>query len=279
LGSLPSGWLLAGGVVQDGVSKVSLTVFDAAGAIISTPAPSLLGGPRHLIERPGGGPLLLYSVTDAAGNPTQMASLLDARAQPVWTANLGGARSVIDALAVYTGDGFLWTSVDNLSTASQVVARIDMTGQVTQTTLSLPETDFFADLVWTGGEARLFWDNYSVRLDKNGTALGPVQQILSGDASQPRAASSGGKVGALLRVGRTEGRLGGFLGSASTGHPELVIVDARGIASAPFAVFQDGNQGPNFAHHLVAVGDRWLAAGVSHDSRLGIRAYLAWIRP
>ena len=279
LGPLPSGWLLAGRVVQDDVSKIQLTVFDAAGVVVSTPSPTLLGTPRHLVARPDGGPLLLYSVSDASGAPTQMASLLDAQGQPVWTVSLGGTRSVIDALAVYTGDGFLWTSVDNLSTSSQVVARIDMTGHVTQATLSLPETDFYADLAWAGQEGHLFWNNYSIRLDKNGKALGPVQQILSVEASQPRLASASGKLGALVRVGRTEGTLGGFLSSSSTGHPELVIVDAQGTASAPFPVFQDGNQGPNFQHHLVPVGDRWLAASVSLDSRLGIRAYLAWIRP
>jgi hypothetical protein len=44
-------------------------------------------------------------------------------------------------------------------------------------------------------------------------------------------------------------------------------------------VFRNGNQGPNFQHHVVTVGDRVLVAARSDDQRLGTSIYLAWIRP
>jgi hypothetical protein len=282
LAAVPDGWILAytTATLSGGDNTIRTILLDATGQAVSTSVPIAGVGIMDLIARPDGGPLLLYGSAAPDGTSAFMAALLDGQGRVQWTSRIADGAQIADTTAVYTGDGFLWVSRNSLVT-DQVVARIDLSGTISTSTLALPQTFVFPSLAWTGTEARLFWNGSWMALDKQGAALGGVRQILlTGQPSQPQSVAIGETTATLLRVGQADRVLGGLYGSGtSTGHPELVIVDAQGGVTGPIAVFQNGNQGPNFMHHLVAVGERWLASALTADARIGFQLYLAWVRP
>lgn len=276
LAAVPGGWMLASNLATaaGGAGLVRITLFDGSGKIVATPAPSIEGVPLGLVGRPDGGPLLLYGVASPTGSSVLMAALLDADGKALWSARIADRTQIADTDAVYTGDGFLWVSRNSLVTA-QLLARIDLKGTVTTTTLELPQTFVFPGLVWNGTRARLFWNSSWIELDKNGGALGEVRALLPETASQPQAAASGGTTAVLLLTGPTNSTAAAPLPT----HPKVVIIGPDGTPQPPVDVFQYGTQTTNFLHRLVSVKNRWLAAALSQDSRLGYRIFLAWIRP
>ncbi|HEX7505542.1 MAG TPA: hypothetical protein VF550_02140 [Polyangia bacterium] len=266
----PTGWLLAyQHAPGDGTYWVQLVAFDAAGQMVSMPAASIAGAPTGLVARPNAMPLLLYSVADASGTTSSnMAALLDSSGKPVWTVRIGkGGDS--KPVAVYTGDGFLWTDRAALA-ADPVLARIGLDGTVTTTTLPLGEDNYDPRLVWTGTEARMLWYGSWIALDKMGTALGPVHRLTSGQTMAPEAAVLGTNTAVLLMPVEAA--------ATATGPRDLVVIDAAGNATAPATIFADGNQGPRI-QGIAAVQDRLLAVAFGGGQRVGPRIYVAWIRP
>jgi hypothetical protein len=279
----PEGWMLAYSVTHtDATLAVKITVLDAAGAVTALPEPAIPGMPTALVGRPDGGPLLLYYVPPGRDGDfvgAAMAALLDESGQPLWTRRIADAPDVNDITAVYTGDGFLWASRPSAGTDA-LVARIELDGTVTTTTVPLGATNFFTRLVWTGSEARLFWEESFIALDRTGHALGAVEPMIAEDSSQPRPAQLAAQTAVLLHAGERQPLPEDLSGGPNgTGHLALVTLNADGEPQAPIAVFRDGNVGPNFQHQLVVVKDRLLAAIHTRDPRYGHSIYLAWIQP
>jgi hypothetical protein len=116
-----------------------------------------------------------------------------------------------------------------------------------------------------------------IALDRAGHVLGAVDTLIDEDASQPRPAQLAGQSAVLLQDSQ-DPVLGGLYGDArNSGNFALVMLDASGQVQAPIAVFNNGNQGPNFQHRLLVVNDRLLAAAHTRDQRYGHSIYLAWI--
>lgn len=287
LAPIPNGWMLAYRVDHgDGTQSVKLTLLDANGAVSGTPAPTLSGAPTALVARPNGGPLLLFNgPSNAPGDDPStryaMAALLDASGQPLWTRRLTEAANAEDVAATYTGDGFLWASRPNGT--NPLIARFELDGTTTTTTLALGTVNYFTQLAWTGSEARMFWDQYYIALDRTGHALGTPQKLLNDDyANLPLPVQLGARTAVLISAGKSDDLLGSFGGGvAGSGHRSLVVLDQNGVAQPPFVVFANGNQGPDFPRQLVAVKDRLLAAFLSFDRRFhqDFALYLASIRP
>jgi hypothetical protein len=287
LAAISNGWILAYGVDHgDGTQSVQITLLDANGTVTAKPAPSISGIPTALVGRPDGGPLLLFhGPSNAPGDdPTAeyaMAALLDASGQPLWTRRLTEVQNAVDVTATYTGDGFLWA--DRPNGTDPLLARFELDGTTTTTTLALGEVNYFTRLVWTGAEARLFWGQSFMSLDRTGHALGAARKLIDDDhADLPFPVQLGAQTAVLLAAGEADPILGGLRGNATeTGHRSLVTLDQNGVAQPPFVVFANGNQGPAFLRQLVVVKDRLLAAFVSYDERyhLDPALYLASIRP
>ncbi len=73
-------------------------------------------------------------------------------------------------------DGFLWASRPNGT--DPLLARFELDGTMTTTTLALGTINFFTQLAWTGSEARLFWDQSFISLDRKGHALGTIRTLI-----------------------------------------------------------------------------------------------------
>jgi hypothetical protein len=284
LATIPTGFALVHTDSTDELSyAIRVTLFDREGNLGARPEPTLPGRPKDLVARPDGGPLLIYYLpAGVAGEQVGavMAALLDEGGEPLWTRRLADSTNLYESVTAYTDDGFLWVSHRSLG-EDPLVARIEIDGTVTTSVLDLPEDDYYPSLTWNGSEseARLFWDEFWIPLDKYGAALGPAQTLLAQEASQPRSTPVDAGTATLLLTGSDEPPLGALGSGSSSGHHELVLVDNDGNAAEPIAVFRNGNQGPNFQHQVVTVGDRVLVAARSDDQRLGDSIYLAWIRP
>jgi hypothetical protein len=263
--------------------SIQITLLDANGAVTAKPAPSISGAPVALVGRSDGGPLLLYTgLSNAPGDdPTTeyaMAALLDSSGRPLWTRRVTEFQNAEDVAAIYTGDGFLWWGHTNSTSESFV--RIALDGTMTSTAPALGAIDFYTQLAWTGSEARLFWDQSYISLDRMGHPLGAAHRWIDGDdASFPAPVMFDARMALLVFSGHSDPLLG-MAGTGGSGHPSLVVLDENGVAQPPFAVFANGNQGTGL-RQLVRVKDRLLAAFISFDGRFhqDYAVYLASIRP
>ncbi len=219
-----------------------------------------------------------------------MAALLDSSGQPLWTRRVTDAQYTLEVTATYTGDGFLWASRSNAT--DPLLARFELDGTMTTTTLALGTVDLYTQLVWTGTEARMFWEQSYIPLDRAGHALGAPRKVIDGDtAIAALPVQLGARTAVLLTAGLGEpfgpvvssaSLLGGFHGDyAGSGQRSLVVLDQNGAPQPPFVIFANGNQGPSVLRQLVPVKDHLLAAFVSYDERYhqDFALYLASIRP
>jgi hypothetical protein len=285
LAPLANGWMLASYADQvPSTQSIQITVLDAHGAVTAKPAPSISGAPVALVGRPDGGPLLLYTGQSKApgDDPTAqyaMAALLGSSGQPLWTRRVTEFQNAEAVAATYTGGGFLWAS--RPMGTNPLLARLELDGTMTTTTPSLGAIDFSLQLVWTGSEARLFWDQSYISLDRMGHPLGAAHRWIDGnDASSPTPVQLGARTAVLLSAGHSDPLLG-MPGTGGSGHRSLAVLDQNGVAQPPFAVFANGNQGTDMLRGLAPVKDRLLAAFVSFDQRFhhDYAVYLASIRP
>jgi hypothetical protein len=208
-----------------------------------------------------------------------MATLLDSSGRPLWTRRVTEFQYAEDVAAIYTGDGFLWWGHTN--STSELFVRFALDGTMTRTAPALGAIDFGTQLAWTGSEARLFWDQSYISLDRMGHPVGAAHKWIDGDdASFPAPVEFGARMALLLSAGHSDPLLG-MVGTAGSGHRSLVVLDENGVAQPPFVVFANGNQGTDMLRQLVPVKDRLLAAFISFDQRFhqDHAVYLASIRP
>ena len=165
--AVPSGWLLAVGGAG-GVHVIPLAPDGyprGPGRVIPG------GGTPHLAERPGAGPLVSYAVAGSID-----AQLLREDGTAEWTARVfSGSPTEPDlANAVFTGDGFLVVQ----RMAGVTVARVELDGTVSGTSMPGGSSTETPQLAWNGTEARVTWTDFSAtgtvyfaRLDRNGARI------------------------------------------------------------------------------------------------------------
>jgi hypothetical protein len=150
------------------------------------------------------------------------------------------AQYISEVTATYTGDGFLWASRSNAT--DPLLARFELDGTMTTTTLSLGTVDLYTQLLWTGTEARMFWEQSYISLDRTGHALGAARKLIDDDyAVLPLPIQLGARTAVLLSTGEgdpfapkeSEKLLGGFHGNwKGSGQRSLVVLDQNGAPPA-----------------------------------------------
>jgi hypothetical protein len=108
-------------------------------------------------------------------------------------------------------------SVGEPSQRDQPVARFELDGTTTATTLALGTVNYFTQLAWTGSEARLFWDQYYIALESA--------------ASSPARCADGSLISAGVHLRR---RVGPFAVQPLTRTQLLDLVRRHGIPESAF---------------------------------------------
>ena len=166
----PDGWMMA---AASG-TQTNLYVFPITG-LPTTPARTIMGATvPQFTGRPSDAPLLRW----VTGSSTQ-AALLN-RDGTNATAPVTVFTNLIEAGyggGAYTGDAFLLGEREG---GAITVARVDLSGRVTNRTTPLGSSTEYPQLAWTGTEARLTGTRFGVstpdlawvRLDRTGAAVG-----------------------------------------------------------------------------------------------------------
>jgi len=230
IAAVPTGWILA---VQGGAG-VTVRALDAQGG--ARGAARVVPGANQpaLTARPGAGPLFVWE------DEGVHAALLNEDGTEA-TAPVVAFRAALDGGGgVFVGDGFLLAQRDGAG-QGVAVARIDLAGRLVSVTHPVGSTSEYAQIAWTGSEARLVYSDFGnptnkfwVPLDRDGAAIG---------ARVPLAKSYFGTCPVYADGADTVVLLAGYsVSGEATGLDAMRIGPAGATVTEPFHVSQSPTQ-------------------------------------
>lgn len=261
LTTTPTGWIVA----ADTYAGTEVITLDASGAVAGASRFHAGWHSPLMAARPGSGPLVVYDEPNWSGAPAEsstQAELLAADGSVEWTTRVFDLSSIEPQFgsAVFTGDGFLVAQrIDGVT-----VARIELDGRVSATSMPSHDATEYPQLGWTGTEARLVWADFGgaptmfiARLDRSGARMGDAVEIGgAGPTYFNPCPTLGDGQDAIVLLARYTGGTG--LGRQL----DVARFDAAGRASVgPFAITQDPNGARS--HRLARTGGRVVAAWIS----------------
>jgi hypothetical protein len=267
----PAGWMIAasgrGGILVLSVSPTG----ELRSPTRRIPGDWLI----QLVGRPGGGPLLLMD----RQNDIE-ALLLTSNGEPGWLARpFPSGSGVVEAAhgsAVFVGDGFLVA----MRAGPVTIARIELDGRVSQTSVpGRPQTEW-PRLAWLGSEGALTWAEFGshfgvwwARIDRTGRRVGDSIRIgaLPNFNLAPIAASSAESAVVLA----------GYASPNGASSLDIARVDRTGQLVRRQSITRDGIM---HGHQVVSLGSdvvvAWITQPAGHpSSRHGERFTLMRLTP